>query len=44
MCEKQIDGGNYHRVRARHLDNDSSRLANILNRLIGRSDELQITR
>jgi MoaA/NifB/PqqE/SkfB family radical SAM enzyme len=42
MCEKQIDSGNYHGVRARYFDNYASRPANILKGLIGRSDEFQM--
>ncbi len=42
LCEKQIDGGNYHGVRARHFDNYASRPSNIIKRLTGRSNELQM--
>ena len=42
MCEKQIDGGNYHGVRARHFDNYPSRPVNILKRWIGSSEEPQM--
>lgn len=42
MCEQQIEGGNYHGVRARHFDDYPSRPSNIIKRFTGKADELQM--
>ena len=40
LCHKEIVGGNFFGVRARHFDKYPSRPINVINRLVGRSDEL----